>query len=152
MPRNGGEFHSTSSTVDQVLDTSGKKYFSMIESKLSSISTEASILKLVKKYNHKGILLPGLFFKYVCEDNGKKADGILGIGLIALSVSIHDDLTDEQPSNNAVYVNSGNFLLTEGFNSFVVECHESSKFFEMFKTLTFYLAKVWECQQRDMLF
>jgi hypothetical protein len=96
--------------------------------------------------------IPGLLFTYACDDANENPYGALGIGMLGLSASIHDDLNDTRPVNPAAYVNAGDVLLTEGFNIFVSECHNSPNFADAYAALALHAKRMWECQQMDMKF
>jgi len=143
---------STSQKLDKLLDKKGKKYYEVLAKSISKTSTEPSISALLKKYSYKLAALSGLLFEYVHEDCGKISCGSIGVGMIALSVSPHDDLTDERPSDPAAFVHAGDVLMGEGFRIFAEECHDSRNFLRAFKTLSSHTNRMWEFQQKDTKF
>ena len=138
--------------LSKLLDEDGRRYYHVLARTIVKSSKEQSISKIMKKYSYKIAALPGLFFEYVHKDCEMISKGSIGVGMIALSVSLHDDLTDEYPSNAAVYVNAGDILMSEGFRIFSEECNRSKNFSKAFGALAFHTTKMWECQQRDMIF
>jgi len=141
-----------SSKLNQLVDKIGRDYYDALQMRLKKISVEPSISRIIGKYSYKLAAIPGLLFVYACDDANENPYGALGIGMVGLSASIHDDVIDTRPVNPAAYVNAGDVLLTEGFNIFVSECHNSPNFTDAYAALALYAKRMWECQQMDMEF